>query len=286
LSSLTPKLLTDRVVGQSEQRGPRESFRAKLEAKRLAWPHPIEGALFVQALAWGSLSFADPSHARQLRRFVEAHQIDLVIGDPLDSLGLNGVGSPEDTRAFLQLLSAIGLFRDVAFVLLHHPRKETTSDELDEAAGAWGGRPDTMLRLGRQPNNRARLSFPKFRWSRRSQHPALILAFDPETSSFSLIGSEAEGLPVDRDLVAELSDLMADGEWRTLTALSASQAKGGIGARRELIEPVLAQRPDLFAQASGQQIGRSSSGTYWRLRADASEGGCTGAVQPQIGDQS
>lgn len=252
-----------------ENEGPRESFRAKLEAKRHAWPHPIPGALFVHSFAWGSLSFANPEHVARLRRFVEAHAIDVVIGDPLDSLGLAGVGSPEDTRAFLGLLAQVGLFRDVAFVLLHHPRKEVTSDELDEAAGAWGGRPDTMLRLARQPGNRARLSFPKFRWSRHSQHPALILSFEPETASFALVAREDEAAPIDRDVTAELVALMSDAQWRTVTSISASKERGGIGARRELVTTTLTTRADLFAQAPGAMVGGAGGRVYWRLRTDA-----------------
>jgi hypothetical protein len=48
-----------------------------------------------------------------------------------------------------------GLFSEVAFLLLHHPRKEGAQDELDEVSGAWGGKPDTMLRLEKLNGNRA-----------------------------------------------------------------------------------------------------------------------------------
>src|SRR5262245_13218315 len=115
-----------------ENEGPRESFRAKLERKRAAWTSDLPGAFYVHSFSWGAFTLADGGHLDELREFVTSEAIDVVIGDPLDTLGLRGVGSPEETREFLALLNAAGLFRDVAFVLLAHPRKEGTSDERGE----------------------------------------------------------------------------------------------------------------------------------------------------------
>jgi hypothetical protein len=168
-----------------ENEGPREPFRAKLELKRKLWEHAIRGAIFVQTFDWGAFTLADVDDVERLRTYCEENEIDLVIGDPLDSLGVDGVGSPEDTRKFMELkfmelMGQAGLFRAVAFLLLHHPRKEGAKDELDEVSGAWGGKPDTMLRLDKLDSNRARLSFPKMRWSRRGTRPAYIFGGQPE----------------------------------------------------------------------------------------------------------
>ena len=38
---------------------------------------------------------------------IEQERIDLVIGDPLDSLGIEGVGSPADTRAFVTSIAPV-----------------------------------------------------------------------------------------------------------------------------------------------------------------------------------
>jgi len=38
-----------------------------------------------------------------------------VFGHPLDSLGIEGVGSPEDTRKFLALMKETGLNKTVAW---------------------------------------------------------------------------------------------------------------------------------------------------------------------------
>jgi hypothetical protein len=111
----------------------------------------------------------------------------------------------------MELMSGAGLFRDVAFLLLHHPRKETSQDELDEVSGAWGGKPDTMLRLEKLDGNRGRLPFPKIRWSRLGTRKALILGFDPETESFSVVAEEEDE---ERDYAAEIEELLADGTWR------------------------------------------------------------------------
>jgi len=148
-------------------------------------------------VTWGSLMLSADSILR-LRNFTEENRIDLIVGDPLDSLGVRGVGSPEDTREFVKLLVAAGLMRDLAFWLLHHPRKADADDELDEISGAWGGRVDSLLKLDKLDGNRARLSFPKVRWSRRGDHPTQILAFDREEESFTVVGEEQK----ERDYVS------------------------------------------------------------------------------------
>lgn len=84
-----------------ENEGPKRPFQDKLAAKLAAWPHEITGAIFVRSLNWGSFSFADDEQATQLRAFVVAERIDLVVADPLDTVGVEGVGSPEDTRKFM-----------------------------------------------------------------------------------------------------------------------------------------------------------------------------------------
>jgi hypothetical protein len=173
-----------------ENEGPREPFREKLALKRKHWPHDMPGEIFVYTEDWGALKLGE--NVEKLRRFIEEHAIDVVIGDPLDSLGIKGVGSPEDTREFMELLTLVGLRRDVAFLLLHHPRKGDSDDELDEVSGAWGGRPDSLLKLDKLDGNRARLSFPKVRWSRQGNRSPLILAFEPETEAFEAVGEEQD----------------------------------------------------------------------------------------------
>ena len=245
-----------------ENEGPREPFRMKLALKRELWAREISGAVFVHTLDWGAFSLASVDASERLRAFVEQHRIDLVVGDPLDSLGMEGVGSPDETRRFMALMSRVGLFRDVAFLLLHHPRKESAEDELDEAAGAWGGKPDTVLRLDKREGNRARLSFPKVRWSRRGTRPALILAFDPETEGFTVAHEEQAD---ERDYVDDVAALLGDGTWRTLLEIVAKKNEGGIGASRTAVESILKNRADLFVSRNGKEVGRSARATVWQL---------------------
>jgi hypothetical protein len=217
----------------------------------------------VHTLDWGTLTLANSNHADRLRAFIADNAIDLVISDPLDSLGIEGVGSPEDTRAFMDRLGQAGLFRDVAFWLLHHARKEGAQDELDEVSGAWGGKPDTMLMLEKRDGNRARLSFPKIRWSRRGTRPAYILAFDTDTESFTVAHEEADE---ERDYIAEVAQLLADGTWRTPKEIAAPKADG-IGANVDTVKGILESNPDRFESRTGEAakaVGRYATATVGR----------------------
>ena len=250
-----------------ENEGPREPFRTKLELKGKLWPHAITGAIHVATFDWGALTLKDATHVTRLRDYVAENGIELVVGDPLDSLGLEGVGSPEDTREFMRLLGETGLFLDVAWWLLAHARKETASDELDEISGAWGGRPDTMLMLDKKEGNRARLSFPKIRWSRRGTRPAYILAFDPNTETFSVAHEESEE---ERDYAAEIALLLADGRWRTAKEIAVKKDadEPGIGANVDLVKDVLAKHPDRFESRTGkaaEEVGRHRNATVWSV---------------------
>jgi putative DNA primase/helicase len=248
-----------------ENEGPREPFRAKLEIKRKLWEHDITGAVFVQTFNWGAFSLADEDTRGRLRAFIAEHEIDVVIGDPLDTLGIEGVGSPEETRNFMLLLADAGLFRHTAFLLLHHPRKEGAQDELDEISGAWGGKPDTILRLDKLEDNRARLSFPKVRWSRLGARRALILAFDPDTESFTVAHEEEDE---ERDYLAEVEALLADGSWRVPREVAAPKKNGGIGASFETVKTLLEQHPARFVSRNGAEVGRSAQATVWQLASD------------------
>jgi 5S rRNA maturation endonuclease (ribonuclease M5) len=251
-----------------ENEGPQEPFRAKLELKRKLWEHEIRETIFVHTLNWGAFSLEDTGQLERLRAFIDAEGIDLVIGDPLDTLGIRGVGSPEDTRNFLLLMAHAGLFRTVAFWLLHHPRKEEAADELDQAAGAWGGKPDTVLKLERLEGERARLSFPKVRWSRRGTRRAYILAFDPDTESFTVAHEEEDE---ERDYFAEIAELLSDGTWRTVKEIAAPKdaTDPGIGANDRTIAEVLEANPDTFESRTGKanrELGRHPSAMLWKVR--------------------
>jgi hypothetical protein len=132
-------------------------------------------------------------------------------------------------------------------------------DELDELSGAWGGRPDTVLMVNVLTGDRSRLAFPKVRWSRRGQRPALILGFDAEAEGFERIAEEGE----ERDYAAEIEDLFGDGEWRTVDEIKLKRGEGGIGAAREKVVETL--EDDRFASRSGGEVERHPNATVWGL---------------------
>jgi hypothetical protein len=156
-----------------ENEGPREPFRRKLERRLATWPHELAGAIYVYDQNWGHARLDLPEFVARLNAFCVEHDIDLVIGDPLDSLGMDGEGSPSETRAMVDRFKAAGLFTARAWFVPHHGRKESVQDAVDEASGAWGGRPDAMLALEKRKDNQARLTFAKVRWQARERNPLL-----------------------------------------------------------------------------------------------------------------
>jgi hypothetical protein len=247
------------LVIQNE--GPRDAFREKLEARLAHWDHGGKPRIWDVPAEWGQIRVSNAEIRAQLRRVVEEHHTDLIVSDSLTRFGVKGNGTPEETREFIELLTELGLGRHLAFMLLTHPRTRTDpgEDELEQIAGAWQPHADLTLLLKKLGGGRARLSFPKTRWA-RGQRPPSILAFDPATESFTYVGDD---VPVERDYVAELAELMADGDWWSINQLRKSKKKGGVGASPDAIKEAL--QDDRFESATGAKIGMRA-GTYHRLR--------------------
>jgi hypothetical protein len=188
-----------------------------------------------------------------------------VFGDPLDSMGIKGVGSPEDTRAFLELLKDTGLNRTVAWWLNTHPRKEETREALNEIAGAWGGKPDTVFLLKLLDGDRTQVRQPKLRWAKRGKGPTLLFAFDPETETFTYVAEQAEDPKADR--LGKLVNALAPAgeQWLTVREVK-SAVHGGVW-----VEELLGDHPDLFELRTGLQakaLGRHPSSKLWGLRPE------------------
>jgi hypothetical protein len=243
-----------------ENEGAQELFAEKLEARLQHFPHELKARLDVCTFDWGGFSLATDAHLERLIREIADRGYDLVFGDPLDSLGITGVGSPEDTRKFLALMKLAGLNKTVAWWLNTHPRKEETREALNEIAGAWGGKPDTVFLLRMLEDDRTQLRQPKLRWARRGKGPTLLYAFDPDTEAFSYIGEQAED---ERDYVAEIRELLADGRWRTVKEIGIAAHAGEKAVKREL-----AEHPELFELRTGDEavaLGRRADATLWQL---------------------
>jgi DnaB helicase-like protein/AAA domain-containing protein len=258
-----------------ENEGPQESFRGKLDRKLKHFPHSIKdggGCLIVHTLRWGTFSFADRSIAEQLREELDMHGIDIVMGDPLASLGLEGVGSPAETFAFVQLLRPLGLGEHRAFLFLHHFRErvEKGEDELQRISGAWGGHLDTLLGLSStHSHDQLRLSYPKVRWAQVPEPKAVVLGKVYNTSGFEAIGEEGdvglleprvhEVLVAAREAGRGINGWMKVDEIRALT-----------GGRRTDVKTSLEGASHMFAFVTGETakaMGAKSPKTiFWGLQ--------------------
>jgi hypothetical protein len=236
-----------------ENEGPREPFRRKVERKRSAWDHQLPGALFVHAEQWGSFTLADAGTRSRLRGFVEREAIDLVIGDPLGSLGVGGVGSPSDTREFVGRLREVGLLDRTAFVLLHHLRKESSEDELDELSGAWAGHADAILTAKVAGRDAVRLSFTKLRWGQ--PRDALILARDLESASFTVCH---QGDPGRVGVAERIEDFL-----RTHANATTEEVIAGVRARAEDVRRELRTSPRFREVA--RRVGVNANAKCWGL---------------------
>src|SRR5262249_51170467 len=148
-----------------------------------------------------------------------------------------------------------------------HPRKEKTTEALDEISGAWGGKPDTVFLQRRLEDDRMQLRQPKLRWARRGKGPTLLFAFDPDVDAFTYLGDQGDE---DRDRMAEIVALLGDGEWRTPKEI-AKPKPDGMGANVDTVKDLLEAHPDVFESRTGEAakaLGRSATATVWQLRAD------------------
>jgi hypothetical protein len=107
-------------------------------------------------------------------------------------------------------------------------------------------------------------SFRVERGKKRGTHgkqPRAYRVVDATDGTLELV--ESEPLDESRDLVADLVEHMADGEWWTVNALRKPKHRGGVGADPGAIKEALAEGP--FEQAAGPTIGKRRGSTYYRL---------------------
>ena len=95
--------------------------------------------------------------------------------------------------------------------------------------------------------------------------PNLILAFANEV--FSVVGTEREEEEEERDLLAEIADLLDDGLPRTVAEIAKPRKEGGIGDRPEKVTACLQEHPERFLSFTGSDataIGRHPSAVLWQ----------------------
>jgi hypothetical protein len=259
-----------------ENEGPQEMFRVKLDDKLERFPHDIRqlgGALLIQTWRWGSFSFADQDANTKARLELDQAQVDLVIGDPLSSLGPAGVGSPADTRDFVACLRPLGLGTTRAFFFLHHFRErvDKTEDELARISGAWGGHLDTLLTLtSTHSDDQARLAYPKLRWARKRPPNPVILGRIWNTMSFVAIAEEGDTAILEPLIYEHLATTKANkggrqGEgWQTSTEISKD-----IERRRTDVTKSLEGAPHMFVSITGSEakaLKAKGNAVLWGLK--------------------
>jgi hypothetical protein len=172
-------------VGIIENEGPKAPFIDKVKAFAEAWVGPefLERCSFLDS-PWGRFSLADEGLRAELRSFALGNELDLLVAGPLGRLGIEGVGSPEETRRFLELLGEAGCQRDeggVAFWLLHHVNKGRHPSIVQALSGDWGGHPDLILGVEHTDGERrTKLVFGKVRWGDQGRRPLLLDWLPPE----------------------------------------------------------------------------------------------------------
>lgn len=268
----TPRPLRVALV---ENEGPIEMFRSKLKEKLARFPHDIRkrgGKLTVASFRWGSFSFADPDIAKAATRELEEDGIDLVIGDPLATLGPEGVGSPAETFAFVQQLRPLGLGTTRAFLFLHHFRErvERTEDEMRRLSGAWSGHLDTLLTLSSTGSaDQARLAYPKLRWSRVREPSPIILGRVWNTSTFEAIGEEGDVSILEPLIYAHLSEARSKGGGaKGRGYFTVKEIQDALDRRQQDVRNALEGAPHLFDLATGARaktLGRRPTTKLWGL---------------------
>lgn len=258
-----------------ENEGPQEMFRDKLARKLAKLPYNINergGALYIQAWRWGAFNFADPDAFQEAERWFAELDIDLVVGDPLQMMGVEGVGSPADTRQFVQILRRLGLGAHRSFMFLHHfrERAERTEDEMARISGAWAGHLDTLITLsamGREEH--ARLAFPKVRWARQALPDPIVLGRVYNTSTFEALRSEGDHSLLEPVIAEHLGELRQRGQgyggkgWVTYATIAK-----GTERRRNDVKHCLEGAPHLFVERLGEDakaLGAKSNSRLWGL---------------------
>lgn len=263
-----------------ESEGPRPFFRQKLGRKLEAWQGPaLAGRVLIFEHPWGCVSFAEEEWRAKLAELVREGNVDVLIAGPLTRLGMDVAGTLQEVRAFMDLVADVRRRseRPLTVALVHHENKGGA------VSGAWEGAGDTLFHVQAAGNGHTVVVVQKARWDSERHGKTMHLAW-AEGDGFRLEG--------DRDYLAELEALLADGEWRTAKQMSAPEDEGGIGAGEKAIKATLDQNPERFEARTGEDakaLGRHPSATVWQVRSgsnapdapSAFSGGAEDAAAPR-----
>jgi hypothetical protein len=238
-----------------ENEGPRPRFRQKLQEKLDAWDGPdVSANMLVSAEPWGRFSFADDGLRNELRAVCRDEAIDLVFADPVGSLGVEGVGAPDETARFMEHLKSAGLFDPddpVAYWLLHHFNKSQAKSVLQQLSGAWGGHPDAVLGVAHAGEHRTKLTWAKLRWATPPKDDVEWLLGWTDGRSFARIEKTDSPVVSDEDLVARITEVLlaagADG-------LGVTKVRSAVKGDNARIEMLLKSHDAFHALPKGKRV--------------------------------
>jgi hypothetical protein len=228
-----------------ENEGPRGRFRVKLREKLESWAGPpVAERIHVLEEPWALFTFANEGHRRELRALLETLEIDVLAAGPVQRLGIQGGGTPEEVSAFIYNLELVRaeLERPVAAMFAHHENKAGA------VSGAWEGVPDTLAHVQARGNGASRLFWQKARWSSTLHGKAWTLLWR-EGESFELDETpEVSDDDIVESILTAVREAPGSG-WNTIDGL----VKGKGTRKRELRDELLASG-DIVNVGAGQKF--------------------------------
>ncbi len=167
----------------------------------------------------------------------------MIIAGPLARIGMDSAGTLQEIAAFVALIQDVRrqCGRRVAVILVHHEGKGGT------VSGAWEGAGDTLLHVQAAGPGHTVLHVQKARWAS---------GYHGRTLKLKWTGGEEFEVEGERDLLAEIVRLLADGRWRTV-----EEIRKGVSAGTESVEQIVkAEHVERFQMRTGEDaraLGRS-----------------------------
>jgi hypothetical protein len=245
-----PRVLRPLII---EVEGPRPLMRAKVRRKLKSWDgKPIEGRVRIIRSPWAKFTFASEQWRDELARIVDEHEIDIIIAGPLTRIGMDEAGTLQQVRDFMRLIGDLRerCERRIAVVLIHHENRAGS------VSGAWEGAGDTLLHVREAGPGHTVVFVQKARWGSRYQGTSIKLAWAP---------GESFEVEAERDLLAEIKDLLADGTWRIV-----EEIRKELGVGKDTITDLLKKHAADFRMLTGEDaraLGRSKAAQLYQVAA-------------------
>lgn len=256
-------------VALIENEGSRAKFRDKLRQKVDSWEGPaFAGNVLVLDEPWTAFSFADADHRQALRDQCVDAGVELVVANPLGNLGVDGVGSPEETEAFMRHLRDCGLDRDLAFWLIHHFNRGGHRDILHRLSGAWDRHADTIIGVEREGTRRTKLTWAKTRWATPPEDKATILEWHVPTRGFTVIETEQAEQLDDSTYEQRILDHLRDHAWITTDELH-NDVQGRASEVRKARHRL--ETAGRITRAPSHKVGHPGRADRWNLAPEAGQ---------------